>query len=99
MRALTNDALGGALGYVMRRTADAAGVSGAVLRMRVIKQEPARCVRPDLVEALANDLWRAGFGVSFAPSWETAPGPAVGARGDDGRLREFLEEHPAWRPV
>lgn len=83
----------------MRRVADAAAVSGAVLEMRVIRQEPPRGAPADLVEALAADLWRAGFGVRFAPCWEPvrAGGPALGVAGDEERLRGFLGEHPAWK--
>ena len=92
--------LGGALERVMRRVSDAAGVSGAVLEMRVIREAPPRRFRPDLVQALATDLWRAGFRVRLAPCWEPAGpgGVALGARDDEEGLREFLRDHPRWDP-
>lgn len=101
VRALTARSLAGALDRVMRRTADVAAVSGAVLEMRVLREEPPRAVRPDLAQALAMDLWRAGFGVRFAPCWEPvgAGGPALGARGEEEGLRRFLRDHPAWKPA
>lgn len=98
IRALTG--LGGALERVMRRVADAAVVSGAVLEMRVLRESPPRCASPDLVQALATDLWRAGFGVRLAPCWDlTGPdGLALGARGEEEGLREFLRDHTRWSP-
>jgi hypothetical protein len=98
IRALTG--LGGALERVMRRVADAAAVSGAVLEMRVLREAPPRRFRPDLVQALATDLWRAGFGVRLAPCWElVGPGGlALGIRGEEEGLQEFLRDHPRWSP-
>lgn len=98
IRALTG--LEGALERVMRGVADAAAVSGAVLEMRVLREAPPRGFRPDLVQALATDLWRAGFPVRFAPCWDpVGPGGlALGVRGEEEGLREFLREHPDWSP-
>lgn len=98
IRAMTG--LDGALEGVMRRVADAAAVSGAVLEMRVLREAPPRGFRPDLVQALAADLWRAGFRVRLAPCWDPAgaDGLALGVRGEEEGLREFLREHPRWSP-
>ena len=98
--ALTGQALGGALERVMRRVSDAAAVSGAVLEMRVLRVAPPRRFRPDLVQALATDLWRAGFGVRLAPCWEPVvpAGLALGVGGEEEGLRGFLRDHPGWSP-
>ena len=92
--------LGGALEGVMRRVAGAASVSGAVLEMRVLREAPPRLFPPDLVQALATDLWRAGFSVRLAPCWEPVcqAGLVLGARGDEEGLRAFLRDHPGWDP-
>lgn len=95
--------LGGALERIMRRSAEEAAVSGAVLEMRVLREATPRPFPPDLVQALARDLWRAGFPVRFGPCWEPVgdAGLAVGAGDGEERLHEFLGEHPFWgtRPV
>ena len=100
IRALSEGGLAWAMDDVMRRVADAAAVSGAVLEMRVLREAPPRCVDPDLVQALAADLWRAGFAVRFAPCWGAVDpeGLALGFRGEEGAIREFLGEHPRWDP-
>ena len=100
IRALSEGGLAWALDDVMRRVADAAAVSGAVLEMRVLRETPPRCADPDLVQALAADLWRAGFAVRFAPCWDSVgpEGLALGFRGDEGAIREFLGGHPRWDP-
>jgi hypothetical protein len=98
IRALTGSSLARVLDDVMRRVADVAAVSGAVLEMRVLREAPPRSVNPDHVQALAADLWRAGFGVRFEPCWEAVgpDGPVLGARGNEGAIREFLGDHPRW---
>jgi hypothetical protein len=100
IRALTERGLAGAVERVMRGVSDAAAVSGAVLEMRVLREAPPRGFRPDLVQALAVDLWRAGFPVRLAPCWDavSAEGLALGSRGGDEGLREFLRDHPVWGP-
>ncbi len=96
--ALTERGLAGAVERVMRGVSDAAAVSGAVLEMRVLREAPPRGFRPDLVQALAVDLWRAGFPVRLAPCWDAvgAEGLALGTGGGDEGLREFLRDHPVW---
>jgi hypothetical protein len=92
--------LDGALDGVMRRVACVAAVSGAVLEMRVLREAPPRPFPSDLVQALATDLWRAGFSVRLAPCWDPVgpEGLAVGARGEEEGLRDFLRDHPRWSP-
>lgn len=92
--------LAGAIEEVMRRVAGAASLSGAVLEMRVLREAPPRVFPSGLVQALATDLWRAGFPVRLAPCWEPVgrAGLALGARGDDEGLRAFLRDHPEWGP-
>ena len=98
--ALTERGLAGAVERVMRTVSDAAAVSGAVLEMRVMRGASPRGFRPDLVQALAMDLWRVGFPVRLAPCWDVvgAEGLALGARGGDEEVREFLRDHPVWGP-
>jgi len=98
--ALTERGLAGAVERVMRGVSDAAAVSGAVLEMRVVRESAPRGFRPDLVQALAVDLWRAGFPVRLAPCWDAvgAEGLALGTGGGDEGLREFLRDHPVWSP-
>ena len=98
IRAMTGRGLAHALDEVMRRVADAAAVSGAVLEMRVLREAPPRSIDPDHVQALATDLWRAGFGVRLAPCWEAVgpDGPALGVLGEEEAVREFLGDHPCW---
>jgi hypothetical protein len=98
--ALTERGLAGAVERVMRVVSDAAAVSGAVLEMRVVRESAPRGFRPDLVQALAVDLWRAGFPVRLAPCWDAvgAEGLALGTGGGDEGLREFLRDHPVWSP-
>ena len=98
--ALTERGLAGAVERVMRGVSDSAAVSGAVLEMRVVRESAPRGFRPDLVQALAVDLWRAGFSVRLAPCWDAvgAEGLALGTGGADEGVREFLRDHPVWGP-
>jgi hypothetical protein len=98
--ALTERGLAGAVERVMRGVSDAAAVSGAVLEMRVVRESAPRGFRPDLVQALAVDLWRAGFPVRLAPCWDAvgAEGLALGTGGRDEGVREFLRDHLVWSP-
>ena len=98
--ALTERGLAGAVERVMRGVSDAAAVSGAVIEMRVVRESAPRGFRPDLVQALAVDLWRAGFPARLAPCWDAvgAEGLALGTRGGDEGVREFLRNHPVWGP-
>ena len=98
IRALTDRGLGGGLEVVMRSVASAAALSGAVLEMRSFLECPPRPAPPGPLQALALDLWRAGFPVRFAPSWRPADSQALslGAAGEEEALRKFLRESPLW---
>lgn len=99
LRALTERDLGAALERVMRDISVAAALSDAVLEMRARRVAPPRAAPPDALQALALDLWTAGFSVRFAPSWTPAPAGAVGLGlgGAGDGLRGFLADHPSWK--
>ena len=83
----------------MRDISVAATLTDAVLEMRVRRVAPPRPTPPDAVQALARDLWAAGFSVRFAPSWTPAPDGAagLGVVGAEDGLRGFLNDHPSWK--
>jgi hypothetical protein len=96
--ALTEHDLGLALDTVLRSLTSAAALSGAVLETRVVRVVRPRAAPSRAVQALALNLWNAGFAVRFGPSWTPAPGlgVAVGFRGAEVELRHFLGAHPSW---
>jgi hypothetical protein len=98
----TESELGYRLGALMRAAAQYAALSGAVLEASVVRVSPPRVASRPALEALARDLWLAGFAVRFAPS--EAPSDAAGAAdvwvgtgGAEGELREYLLSHPRWK--
>ena len=100
IRSMTEAGLGAGLGLVMRSVGNAAALSGAVLEMRSFREYAPRPAPPGPLQALALDLWRAGFPVRFAPSWtpaDTRP-LSLGGGGEEGALREFLRTSPLWEP-
>lgn len=98
LRAMTEGGLGSALEGLMRALAAAAALSDAVLECRAARLAPPRSTPPDVLEALAFDLWEAGFCVRFAPSWTATPAGTVplGVGGAEAGLRDFLNGHPSW---
>jgi hypothetical protein len=96
--ALTQRDLGLALETVLRSLTDAAALSDALLETRVARVAQPRATPSRAVQALAVDLWDAGFPVRFGPSWTPATGGAVavGFRGAEAELRRFLGTHPSW---
>lgn len=100
IRSMSDRGLGAALGLVMRSVGNAAALSGAVLEMRFFREHEPLSAPPGPLQALALDLWRAGFPVRFAPSWTPAGvGPlCLGGHGQEGALREFLRTSPLWEP-
>ena len=90
-----------ALEGLLRDTAARAALADAVFEARVVRlAEPVAHPAP-VVQALARDLWDAGFPVSFGPSWAPAAdvGAAVGVGGFEKEIRAFLDGHPGWRTV
>ena len=99
--ALSERDLGSALENVLRTLATSAALSDAVLRTRATRvASPASAPAPAL-QALALDLWDAGFGVTFAPSWTPVPEGSVGLGilGAEQELQSFIGAHPSWRAL
>ncbi len=100
LRALSRADLAAALGAVLREITTFATLTEATLEVRAVRSLPPRVASPRALERLARDLWEAGFGVRFAPSWTPAPEAevylGVGGRED---LREFIRRHPSWSPA
>jgi hypothetical protein len=96
--ALTRRDLGLALDAVLRSLTATAALSGAVLETRVVHVAQPAAAPSRVVQALALDLWTAGFSVRFGPSWTPAPdgGVAVGFEGSEAELRRFFGAHPSW---
>jgi hypothetical protein len=96
--ALTPRDLGQALETVLRSLTATAALSGAVLETRVVRVAHPEAPPSGVVQALALDLWNAGFPVRFGPSWTPSPhgAVAVGFRGDEAELRRFFGAHPSW---
>ncbi|MDQ2672742.1 MAG: hypothetical protein M3Y38_07965 [Actinomycetota bacterium] len=99
MLALSERDLGTALENVLRTLATSAALSDAVLEIRTTRVTPPASAPATALQALALDLWAAGFGVVFAPSWTPVPEGAVGLGilGAEQELRRFIEAHPAWK--
>ena len=101
IRAMTDYGLGEGLERVLRSVSNAAALSGAVLEMRSFRERRPLTAPPGPLQALALDLWQAGFTVRFAPSWTPAEtGPLIlGVRGAEEALLDFLRENPRWEPT
>lgn len=101
MLALSERDLGSALENVLRTLATSAALSDAVLEIRATRVTPPASAPATTLQALALDLWAAGFGVAFAPSWTPVPEGAVGLGilGAEQELRSFIEAHPSWKAL
>jgi hypothetical protein len=101
MLALSERDLGSALENVLRTLATSAALSDAVLEIRAARVTPPVSAPATALQALALDLWAAGFGVAFAPSWTPVPEGAVGLGilGAEQELRSFIEAHPSWKAL
>ena len=99
IRALTQQELGSALDAVLRRVTTAAALTEAVLEVEAVRWATPKAASPPALQALARDLWEAGFQVRFGPSWVPAPGAdvCVGVGGASPDLGDFLSTHPSWR--
>ena len=89
--------LGSTLEVVLRALTAVAALTEAGLEVGVVRTVAPRVSSAPALEELARDIWAAGFGVRFGPSWTPAPAAdvCVGV-GGDGELHEFLRSHPAW---
>ena len=99
--ALCETDLGSAFETVLRSLTITAALSDAVLETRVTRTASPAATPPSTLQTLARDLWDAGIGVTFAPSWTQVPFGAVGlgVRGAEKELDGFLRAHPSWRPI
>lgn len=99
--ALTEIELGGALESFLRSVTAFAALTDAVLETHAVREANPSCPLRHDVEALAHDLWRAGFRVGFGPSWTPvrSSGIAVGCRGARTEISVFFREHPEWREI
>ena len=97
--ALSERDLGSALETFLRSLTTTAALSEAVLETRAARVTPPRPAPAATLQALALDLWEAGFRVGFAPSWTPVPVGVVGlgVLGAEQELNGFLLAHPSWR--
>ena len=99
VHAFCAEQLAGALDVLLRYVTTHAALSEAVLETRAVRLADPTVTDVTLVEALARQLWDAGFPVSFGPSWKPAPDVdvSVGIRGLKEAFEAFLLTHPAWK--
>ena len=98
IHALYAEQLTGALDGTLRSVTARATLTGAVLETRAVRLANPIAPSKALVEELARQLWRAGFPVSFGPSWSPVPGAEVSVRvrGLEDAFEAFLRAHPTW---
>jgi hypothetical protein len=96
--ALCEEDLGSALETVLRSLTTSAAHSDAVLETRAARMTPPGAAPASTLQALALDLWNAGFQVRFAPSWTPVRVGAIGlgVLGAEQELESFLLAHPSW---
>jgi len=99
--ALSEGDLGSALETILRSLTITAALSDAILQTRAARVTPPGSAPSATLQALAFDLWEAGFRVRFAPSWTPVPEGTVGlgVRGAERELERFLKVHPSWKAV
>jgi hypothetical protein len=99
--ALSERDLGSALETVLRSLTTTAALSDAVLEARAARVSPPAAAPATSLQALALDLWDAGFEVRFGPSWTPVPegGVGLGVLGAEQELQNFIEAHLSWRAV
>jgi hypothetical protein len=99
IRALTQQELGSALDAVLRSVTTVAALTEAVLEVEAVRWATPKVGSAHSLQALARDLWEAGFPVRFGPSWTPGPGAdvCVGVGGANRDLGAFLSVHPSWR--
>ncbi|HEX6710285.1 MAG TPA: hypothetical protein VF068_08120 [Rubrobacter sp.] len=96
--ALSERNLGSALETVLRSLTISAALSDALLETQAARVTPPGSAPAAQFQALALDLWKAGFRVRFAPSWTPVPEGKIGLgiSGAEDELRSFLEAHRSW---
>jgi hypothetical protein len=96
--ALSERELGSALETVLRSLTITAALSDVLLETQAARVASPHSAPATALQALALDLWNAGFRVRFAPSWTPVPEGRIGlgVRGAEEELRGFLEAHPSW---
>lgn len=101
IRALSDAALRCGLEAVLRAVTAHAALTEAVLETRAAYRSRPAAAPSGALQALARDLWEAGFPVGFGACWEDVPEPGVGlgARGAEEELAAFVRAHPSWRPA
>ncbi|MBV9452961.1 MAG: hypothetical protein JOZ19_02375 [Rubrobacter sp.] len=99
VRAFYTEQLTGALDALLRYVTTHAALSDAVLEIRTVRLAAPTVTAVKIVEALAWQLWDAGFPVSFGPSWMPAPDAdvSVGSWGLEEAFEAFFRMHPAWK--
>lgn len=99
IRAFYAEQLTGALDVLLRYVTTHAALSETVLETRAVRLTDPAVTSATLVEALARQLWYAGFPVSFGPSWKPAHDAdvSVGTQGLEEAFEAFLLTHPAWK--
>ncbi len=97
IRAFKVSELGSTLEAVLRAVTAVAALTEALLEVGAVRTIAPRVSSAPALEELARDIWAAGFGVRFGPSWTPSPAAdvCVGVGGDGG-LQDFLRSHPAW---
>jgi hypothetical protein len=99
VRAFYAKQLTSALDVLLRSVTTHAAQSEAVLEARTVRLADPAVTSATLVEALARQLWDAGFPVSFGPSWKPAldADVSIGTRGLEEDFEAFLLTRPAWK--
>ena len=99
--ALSERDLGSALEAVLRSLTIAAALSDAIIETSAARSRTPCPAPASALQGMAIDLWDAGFGVRFAPSWTPVPPGALGlgVSGSEQGLMGFLAAHPSWRAV
>lgn len=101
LRAFTDEELRVAMDEALRAVTVAAALCEAVLETCASRLACPSVTPLQVLEMLACETWRAGFGVHFGPSWSPVHGADVGlgVRGGNGEVEAFLAEHPSWKIV
>ena len=97
--ALSDRELGSALETVLRSLTITAALSEAVLETRATRVWSPGSASATTLQALALDLWEAGFCVRFAPSWTPVPEGTLGlgVLGAEKQMKGYLRAHSTWR--